>query len=160
MNYLVSGVSPTRMGNAHPNIAPYAAYPTADGWLILAVGNDGQFRRFCTVVGLDDLPDDPRFSTNPARVANRDELTTRVTEATQSFHRDDLLARLEAEGVPAGPINTVAQAFADPQVVHRGMALSIPREGGAAIPGVRTPIRFSEADLVLDRPAPPLPKGD
>ena len=89
--------------------------------------------------------------------AFRDELTARVTEATQRFHRDDLLARLEAAGVPAGPINTVAQAFADPQVRHRQMALTIEREGGA-VPGVRTPIRFSDADLVLDRPAPPLPR--
>jgi crotonobetainyl-CoA:carnitine CoA-transferase CaiB-like acyl-CoA transferase len=158
MNYLVSGVAPTRLGNAHPNIAPYAAYPTADGWLILAVGNDGQFRRFCAIAGLDDMADDPRFATNPARVANRDALTARITEATRRFSRDTLLARLEAEGVPAGPINTVAQAFADPQIVHRGMALSIPREGGTAVPGVRTPIRFSDADLALDKAAPPLPK--
>jgi crotonobetainyl-CoA:carnitine CoA-transferase CaiB-like acyl-CoA transferase len=159
MNYLVSGTAPTRMGNAHPNIAPYAAYPTADGWLILAVGNDGQFRRFCTIAGLDDMPDDPRFATNPARVANREELTERVTAATRRFRRDDLLARLEAEGVPAGPINSVAQAFADPQVIHRGIALSIPRADGAPVPGVRTPIRFSQADLALDRPAPALPRG-
>ncbi|HEU4961934.1 MAG TPA: CaiB/BaiF CoA-transferase family protein [Sphingomonas sp.] len=158
MNYLVSGVSPTRLGNAHPNIAPYAAFPTADGWFILAVGNDAQFRRFCAVAGLDDLAEDERFATNPARVANRDDLTARIAQATQRFARDDLLARLEAEGVPAGPINTVAQAFADPQVIHRGMALSIPREGGDSVPGVRTPIRFSDADLVLDRPAPQLPR--
>ena len=159
MNYLDSGDSPTRMGNAHPNIAPYAAFPTADGWFILAVGNDGQFRRFCAVAGLDDMPDDPRFATNPARVATRADLTARVTEATGRFTRDALLARLEAEGVPAGPINTVAEAFADPQVIHRGMALSIEREGGAPVPGVRTPIRFSNADLALDRPAPALPRG-
>ncbi|MGN6279675.1 MAG: CaiB/BaiF CoA transferase family protein [Sphingomonas sp.] len=157
MNYLVSGVSPTRLGNAHPNIAPYAAFPTADGWFILAVGNDSQFRRFCAIVGLDDMAQDPRFATNPSRVANRDDLTECVTEATQRFHRDDLLARLEAAGVPAGPINTVAQAFADPQVIHRGMALDIVRDGGASVPGVRMPIRFSDADLVLDRPAPALP---
>jgi crotonobetainyl-CoA:carnitine CoA-transferase CaiB-like acyl-CoA transferase len=159
MNYLVSGVAPTRLGNAHPNIAPYAAFPTADGWFILAVGNDAQFRRFCAIAGLDDMAGDPRFATNPARVANRDDLTARVTEATQRFRRDELLARLEAEGVPAGPINTVAEAFADPQAIHRGMALSLTREDGAPVPGVRTPIRFSDADLVLDRPAPVLPKG-
>ncbi len=153
MNYLVSGVSPTRLGNAHPNIAPYAAFPTADGWFILAVGNDAQFRRFCAVAGLDDMAQDPRFTTNPARVANRETLTERIAEATQHFARDDLLARLEAEGVPAGPINTVAEAFADPQVIHRGMALALARDGGT-IPGVRTPIRFSDADLVLDKPAP------
>ncbi|HVI98800.1 MAG TPA: CaiB/BaiF CoA-transferase family protein [Sphingomonas sp.] len=155
MNYLVSGISPTRLGNAHPNIAPYAAFPTADGWFILAVGNDAQFRRFCAVAGLDDLAQDPRFATNPARVANRETLTERIIEATQRFARDDLLARLEGEGVPAGPINTVAEAFADPQVIHRNMALALDRDG-ETIPGVRTPIRFSDADLVLDRPAPPL----
>ncbi|MCM8731716.1 CaiB/BaiF CoA transferase family protein [Hephaestia sp. GCM10023244] len=158
MNYLVSGVAPTRLGNAHPNIAPYAAYPTADGWLILAVGNDSQFRRFCAVVGLSDMPDDPRFATNPARVAHRDALTTRVTQAMARFPRDALLARLEAEGVPAGPINTVAEAFADPQVIARGMALAIARDDGTTVPGVRTPIRFSDADLVLNQPAPPLPR--
>ena len=159
MNFLVSGVSPTRLGNAHPNIAPYAAFPTADGWLILAVGNDAQFRRFCAVVRLDDMADDPRFATNPARVANREVLTARVEAATATLQRDDLLAKLEAAGVPAGPINTVAQAFADPQVVHRGLALSIARADGSTVPGVRTPIRFSDADLALDRPAPPLLRG-
>jgi len=157
MNYLVSGISPTRLGNAHPNIAPYAAFPTSDGWFILAVGNDAQFRRFCAIAGLDDMAEDPRFATNPARVANRDALTARVTAATQRFARDDLLSRLEAAGVPAGPINTVAEAFADPQIVHRGMALDIARESGGNVPGVRTPIRFSDADLSLDRPAPALP---
>ena len=159
MNYLVSGVAPTRLGNAHPNIAPYAAYPTNDGWFILAVGNDAQFQRFCAIVGLDDMPNDQRFATNAARVANREQLTTRLTEATRRFDRDDLLARLEAAGVPAGPINTVAEAFADPQVIHREMALSLPREGGGSVPGVRTPIRFSDADLELNRPAPPLSKA-
>jgi crotonobetainyl-CoA:carnitine CoA-transferase CaiB-like acyl-CoA transferase len=109
------------------------------------------------VVGLGDLPDDPRFATNPARIANRDELTTRVEHATSGFQRDDLLATLEDAGVPAGPINTVAQTFADPQVVHRGMALSIARPGDTPVPGVRTPIRFSDAELVLDCAAPRLP---
>ena len=105
------------------------------------------------------MADDPRFATNPARVANREVLTARVEAATATLQRDDLLAKLEAAGVPAGPINTVAQAFADRQVVHRGMALSIPRADGSTVPGVRTPIRFSDADLALDRPAPPLPRG-
>jgi len=154
LNYLVSGRSPTRMGNAHPNIAPYAVFPTADGWFILAVGNDGQFRRFCELVGI--APDE-RFATNEGRVAHRDALTGIVADATRGWNRDPLLAALEQAGVPAGPINNVAQAFADPQVVHRAMALAIDRgDGLPPVPGVRTPIRFSDAELALDRPSPRL----
>ena len=157
MNYLVSGVSPTRLGNAHPNIAPYAAFPTADGWFILAVGNDAQFQRFCTVAGIDDAAADRRFATNEARVEHRAELTERITRATERFQRDTLLQQLEAAGVPAGPINTVAQAFADPQILHRGMTIALDRTNDT-VPGVRTPIRFSDADLALGQPAPPLPR--
>jgi crotonobetainyl-CoA:carnitine CoA-transferase CaiB-like acyl-CoA transferase len=152
MNYLASGKSPTRLGNAHPNIAPYEAFPTKDGWFILAVGNDGQFRRFCQVVGLD--ADDPRFKTNPDRVAYRAALSPMIAASTRHWERDALLARLQEAQVPAGPINSVAQAFADPQIKHRQMAISMP--GG--IPGIRTPIKFSDADLVLDKPAPKLGK--
>ncbi|MDA5194187.1 CaiB/BaiF CoA transferase family protein [Govanella unica] len=159
MNYLVSGTAPTRLGNAHPNISPYEVLPTADGWFILAVGNDTQFRRFCGIVGLDDLGADPRFATNPDRVTNRTELTPLIAAACKLWHRDPLLARLEAEGVPAGPINSVAQAFADPQVQHRGMAIEIPREDGSMVPGIRTPIRFSDASLSLDRASPLLGSG-
>lgn len=154
LNYLVSGQSPTRMGNAHPNIAPYAVFPTADGWFILAVGNDSQFRRFCDLTGI--APDE-RFASNADRVANRDALTKLIDDATRKWDRDPLLAALEQAGIPAGPINNVAQAFADPQVVHRAMALSLDRgDAMPPVPGVRTPIRFSDAELVLDRPAPKL----
>lgn len=157
MNYLASSVSTTRLGNAHPNIAPYEVFPTADGWFILAVGNDAQFKRFCAIVGLGALSHDPRFATNPDRVAYRVSLGALIGEATRQWQRDPLLAALEAEGIPAGPINTVEQAFADPQVCHRGMRLRMTRlEDGAAIPGIRTPIRFSEVALNLDRPSPPL----
>ncbi len=156
MNWFASGVSPTRVGNAHANIAPYAVFPCADGWFILAVGNDAQFRRFCEALGHDALRDDPRFATNAGRVAFRDVLTEGIEAATRTIPRDTLLAKLEAVGVPAGPINSVAQAFADPQVVARGMAITGARPDGSTVPGLRTPIRFSEADLAIGRAAPML----
>jgi crotonobetainyl-CoA:carnitine CoA-transferase CaiB-like acyl-CoA transferase len=156
LNYLSSSESPTRMGNRHPNIAPYEALPVADGWFILAVGNDRQFGRFCELVGLDDMADDVRFATNAARVEYRDELTAQISEATRQWQRDELLAALEDTRVPAGPINTVEQAFADPQARFREMQLLLDRASGDAVPGIRTPIRFSDADLVLDKASPQL----
>ncbi len=159
MNWFASGVSPTRVGNAHANIAPYAVFPCADGWFILAVGNDAQFRRFCDALGRDALRDDPRFATNAGRVAFREILTAGIEAATRTIPRDALLAKLEAVGVPAGPINDVAQAFADPQVVARGMAIAGARPDGSTIPGLRTPIRFSDADLATGRAAPMLGDG-
>ncbi len=156
LNYLSSGESPTRMGNRHPNIAPYEALPVADGWFILAVGNDRQFRRFCELVGLDGMADDERFATNAARVEYRDELTAQISEATRQWKRDELLAALEDTRVPAGPINTVEQAFADPQTRFREMQLLLDRASGEPVPGIRTPIRFSDADLDLGAPSPEL----
>ncbi|WP_380873946.1 CoA transferase [Sphingomonas sp. DBB INV C78] len=156
LNYLVSGTAPTRLGNAHPNIAPYEVFPTSDGWFILAVGNDGQFRRFCEIAG---IAEDARFASNAERVAHRADLSALVGAATKRWERDALLAKLEEAGVPAGPINTVAQAFADPQILHRQMALAMDRgDGTPLIPGVRTPIRFSDAELALGTPSPALPK--
>ncbi len=160
LNFLASGAAPRRLGNAHPNIAPYAVFPTSDGWFILAVGNDGQFRKFCAAVSDAAMAEDPRFATNPLRVANRAALTERVTEATRRFSRAAILALCERESVPAGPINTVADAFADPQVLARGMAVSLEREGAAAAPGVRLPIRMSGADLAPTRAAPGLGAHD
>lgn len=158
MNYLVSGKDPHRLGNAHPNIAPYEAFPTQDGWIILAVGNDSQFGRLCHVIGLEALAEDARFRGNPDRVKHRSALSALITGALQSWQRDALLERLESAGVPAGPINSVAQAFDDPQIRHRGMKIMLNGEDGAAIPGIRTPIRFSDAELALGRPAPKLGK--
>ena len=158
MNWFASGVSPTRVGNAHMNVCPYAVFPCADGWFILAVGNDGQYRRFCAAVGLP--ADDPRYATNALRLEHREPLFAAIEAATRAFPQADLLARLEAAGVPAGPINTVAQAFADPQVVARAMRIDAARPDGSTVPGVRTPIRFSEAALVTDRAAPMLGSGD
>jgi len=159
MNFFVSGVTPPRLGNAHLNVSPYAVFPTSDGWFILAVGNDGQFVRFCDALGLDGLKADQRFATNAGRLDHREPLFAAIREATSQYERDALLATLEAVGVPAGPINSVAQAFADPQVVHRGMALTLDRDG-MALPGLRTPIKFSDSSLALDRAAPMLGQDD
>ncbi|MBY0421201.1 MAG: CoA transferase [Parvularculaceae bacterium] len=156
LNFLVSGEAPRRLGNAHPNIAPYAAFPTSDGWFILAVGNDGQFRKFAAAAGDMGLADDPRFATNPSRVAHRAALSERVAALTRRFTRAEILALCEREGVPAGPINTVADAFADPQIRAREMAVLLPREGAPPAPGVRLPIRMTGADLSPTVAAPGL----
>ncbi|GLS88731.1 CoA transferase [Cypionkella aquatica] len=151
MNYLVSGTPPGMMGNAHPNLAPYAVFDCADGWIILATGNDGQYRRLCAILDLADMAEAADFATNADRIANRAEMTARITAATKRWSKADLLAACEAEGVPAGPINSLDEVFADPQVLAR--QLQIAPEG---LPGVRSPMTFSGADLSLDRPAPKL----
>lgn len=156
MNYLVSGISPRRIGNAHPNIAPYEVLPTADGWFILAVGNDDQFRRCC---GPLEIPPDTRFTSNAARVAARTELSELIAARTRRWNRDALLAALEALGVPAGPINAVGEALADPQIVARGMVMALDDDEGRIIPGLRLPIRFSDAELAPPRPSPRLGSG-
>lgn len=151
LNYLTSGRVPGLMGNAHPNLAPYAVFDCKDGWLILATGNDGQYQRLCRILGLEDMATAPEFLTNADRIANREEMTRRITEATKRWAKSDLLAACEAEGVPAGPINSLDEVFADPQVVAR--KLQIAPEG---LPGLRSPMSFSGADLALGRPAPRL----
>ncbi|MDK1491858.1 CaiB/BaiF CoA-transferase family protein [Sinorhizobium sp. 7-81] len=158
LNFLVSGKAPRRLGNAHPNIAPYQVFPTADGHLIVAVGNDRQFVKFCDVLGRPELATDPRYLTNAGRVHHRDSLTPDLAAETAKFTRDALLAKLEAMGVPGGPINTVADVFADPQILHRQMRVDTPHAGAAAgtSPGVRTPLRFSGASLSLERGVPRL----
>ena len=149
MNYLVSGVSPHRIGMSHPNIMPYDGFQTADGWIIVAVGNDAQFARFSALV---DLPANPAWSTNAGRVADKAALHHAIAAQLRDWERDPLLADLEEQGIPAGPINTVAQALADPQVAARGMVLDL----GDGLKGLRTPIRFSEAELTPGRRAPQL----
>ena len=151
MNYLTTGAAPQRMGNAHPNLAPYAVFDCADGWLILATGNDGQYQRLCSILGLDDMASAAEFQTNADRVQNRDALTARLTAATRTWTKADLLAACEAAGVPAGPINDLGEVFADPQIVARKMQIA-----PDGVPGVRSPFRFSGADLALDLPAPRL----
>jgi crotonobetainyl-CoA:carnitine CoA-transferase CaiB-like acyl-CoA transferase len=152
MNYLVSGTSPKRMGNAHPNIAPYQTLPVADGHIIVAVGNDSQFQAFCRVLNAPEIAADPCYATNPLRVGHRAALTAALTAHTLRFNRDTLLAALSAVGVPGGPINTVADVFADPQVVARGMLLSL--TGG--IPGIASPIVMDGERLVADGASPRL----
>ena len=158
LNYFVSGKAPKRLGNAHPNIVPYQVFPASDGHLIIAVGNDGQFRRLCAVLGLPELADNPRYATNAARVAARSDLVPILTAETSTRARDDLLAALEGEGVPAGPINSVEDVFNDKQVLHRDMKDDLPATGveGGSVASVRTPIRFRNGTLVLDRAAPAL----
>ncbi len=158
LNYLVSGNVPRRLGNAHPNIVPYQVFPVADGHVMLAVGNDSQFRRFCEVVGHPECVTDPRYQSNAARVDHRAELVPAITSWLQAWTRDELLARLAEVGVPAGPINAVSDVFADPQIQHRAMRVDLdaPALEGGQVPTVRTPIVFSDAALALGRPAPRL----
>ncbi len=156
MNYLASGTSPRRLGNAHPNIVPYQEFPTRDGHLVVAVGNDGQFRQFVGVLGAPDLADRPEFATNAQRVTNRGALIEQLKALTQRFTRDDLLIQLEKSGVPAGPINTVADVFSDPQVVHRGMRIELTRDEGAPVPSVRTPIMMSGSPPIYAQASPGL----
>jgi len=155
MNYLVSGRAPVRLGNAHPNISPYEVVPTADGYLILAVGNDGQFRRLCTILGLV-IGDDENFATNKARVANRDAVRRIVSTETLKWQKADLLKACEDNAVPAGAINTIEEMFADPQIAARGLRIDLPDAAGTVIPGVRTPVVLSETPLRYERPSPRL----
>lgn len=155
MNYLATGVSPKRLGNAHPNIVPYQDFPSADGNFILAVGNDGQFRKFCEVAGIASLADDPRFVTNRARVAHRAELIPLLRQATVFKTTAQWIEQLEKAGVPCGPINDLQQVFADPQVQARGLRLDLPNALGSSTPQVASPLRLS-ATPVAYRSAPPL----
>ncbi|GAA4771816.1 CaiB/BaiF CoA-transferase family protein [Stakelama sediminis] len=154
LNWMASGQVPHRMGNGHSNLVPYQAFAASDGALIIAVGNDAQFRKLCAILDLD-LASDPRFATNPARVANRDTLIPLLEQAIEPLRKADLAAALEAEGVPAGPINTVAEVFADPQVTARGMQIA---PGG--LPGVASPIVIDGERMVSDRPSPPRAAND
>lgn len=149
MNYLATGVTPKRMGNAHVNIVPYQVFPVADGHVIIACGNDRQYAAFCNVLGCDELVEDPRFVGNAERIENRDVLIRLLTEALSGWSRAQILAALEEVGVPAGPINSVEEALNDPQVLSRG--LRIEPEG---VPGLRTPIVFSRSELKLEKASP------
>ena len=155
MNYLTTGVAPQRLGNAHPNIVPYQDFPTADGDFILTVGNDSQFRKFAEVAGRPEWADDPRFATNTLRVANRSVLVPLLRQATVFKTTAEWVAQLEAVGVPCGPINDLAQVFADPQVQARGLAMQLPHALAGLVPQVASPIRLSETPVEY-RNAPPL----
>jgi crotonobetainyl-CoA:carnitine CoA-transferase CaiB-like acyl-CoA transferase len=158
LNYLVSGNVPKRIGNAHPNIVPYQVFPVADGHIIIATGNDGQFAKLCTVLGEPKLAAEAAYRSNADRLANRAELIGKLSALTRRMSRADLLAKLEGVGVPAGPINTLEQVFADPHVKHRGMRLDRPSAAAkdGTIPGVRTPIIIDGAPMAAERSAPRL----
>jgi crotonobetainyl-CoA:carnitine CoA-transferase CaiB-like acyl-CoA transferase len=158
LNYLVSGIVPNRQGNSHPNIAPYQVFPVADGHIIIATGNDSQFVKLCGVLAARELAKEPQYRDNTGRLAHREELVGRLTELTRRIKSADLLAKLEAVGVPAGPINDLGQVFADPQVIHRGMQLELPSQAakGGKIPGVRTPIMIGGRLMAAGHPSPRL----
>ncbi|WP_457968724.1 CoA transferase [Pseudomonas sp. R4-84] len=155
MNYLTTGSAPKRLGNAHPNIVPYQDFPTADGDFILTVGNDGQFRKFAEVAGQPQWADDPRFATNKMRVANRAALIPLIRQATVFKTTSEWVVQLEQAGVPCGPINDLAQVFADPQVQARGLAIELPHLLAGTVPQVASPIRLSDTPIEY-RNAPPL----
>jgi crotonobetainyl-CoA:carnitine CoA-transferase CaiB-like acyl-CoA transferase len=156
MNYFVSGQSPTRLGNAHPNIAPYQVFETADGHLVLAVGNDGQFRSFCTAAGLSDVSADPRFATNKDRVAHRSALTGAIAPAMRRDTTAGWISRLESAGVPCGPINTIGEVFTDPHVQARHVRQTMTRSDGIEVALVASPLRLSQTPPRADHAPPPL----
>ena len=150
MNYLATGTPPNRRGNNHPNIVPYCAVSTSDGYIILAVGNDEQFKNFNKIFDAEWYRKD-KFKTNPARLENRDELLNLIEEKTINFSSNDLLIECEKYGVPAGPINTLEDVFNDPQILHRGMKIDLD-----GVPSVKNPIIFSDMEMSYDSPSPNL----
>ncbi|SEQ00626.1 CaiB/BaiF CoA transferase family protein [Thalassovita taeanensis] len=155
MNYFATGTPPGRTGNYHPNLTPYQVFDCADGHIIIATGNDGQYHRLCTLLGLDWMAQAPEYLTNADRVANRAAMIDLLMAATRQRTKADLLTGCEANGIPAGPINDMADVFADPQVTARG--LRIDPEG---VPGIRAPFRFSEAELNLACASPKLGRNN
>jgi len=156
--YLVSGTPPRRLGNSHATVVPYGVFPTSDGYMIIAVGNDGQYRNLCKVLDREEFADDPRFRANSDRVTNRALLIELLHAETKKHPRAHLFAELEKAGVPVGPINDIADAFANPQVRHRKVRVDLAEAGagGVTIPGVRTPITLSETPLRYEHPSPRL----
>jgi crotonobetainyl-CoA:carnitine CoA-transferase CaiB-like acyl-CoA transferase len=155
MNYLATGNSPRRLGNAHPNIVPYQAFQTADGYIILAVGNDAQFERFCDLAEVPEIAADKRFRKNSDRVGHRETLVPQIAAIMQSKTSADWLEQLNARGIPCGPINDLEQVFADPQVQHRGLQLELEHPVAGKVASVANPIRLSQTPIEYDQ-APPL----
>lgn len=149
MTYFATGQNPPRMGNAHAQVSAYGVFPTLDGPVVLAPANDALFRKLLTLLGRDDLLAEDRYATNAARIAHRGEVDAIIADATSGWTRADLLAACAVAGVPAGPINQLDEVFADPQVKARGMAIA-----PDGVPGLRSPLRFSDAELALDSPSP------
>jgi crotonobetainyl-CoA:carnitine CoA-transferase CaiB-like acyl-CoA transferase len=155
MNYLVNGVVPKRQGNAHANIVPYQVFRSSDGHLVLAVGNDRQFAKFCDIAGCPELAKDERFATNANRVRNRQILVPMLEEVLLQRTTAQWVAPLEAAGVPSGPINNIAQTFEHPQVKHRKMKVDLPHPQSGTVPSVANPIKFSATPIAYGS-APPL----
>lgn len=156
-NFFVSGKAPTRMGNAHPNLAPYQPFPCTDGMVVIAVGNDGQFRALAQALGAPGLGDDPRFLTNALRIEHRAVLTAELSALTAGHTMHGLMAALESAGVPCGPVNTIDQVFAEPQAKHRGLEVEQARPDlSAPVRTVASPIRMSKTPVSYDRPPPGL----
>lgn len=154
LNYLTTGVAPQRLGNAHPNIVPYQAFPTADGDMIIAVGNDGQFAKLCAVIDHAEWATDERFATNAARVANRDTLVPLLRQATVMRTTSEWVGALEQAGVPCGPINDIAAVFANEQVQARGLQHDMPHPLAGTVPQVASPMRLSETPVTYRQPPP------
>ena len=159
MNYLVTGVAPQRLGNSHPNIVPYQVFATSDGYIIVAVGNETQFARMCEVIRRPDLASDERFATNAARVNHRGEIVAILHGIFVTRTMRDWLDALERVGVPCGPINTIADVFADPQVQARGLRIDLPHPAIGTVPSVANPIKYS-ATPISYRSAPPMLGAD
>jgi crotonobetainyl-CoA:carnitine CoA-transferase CaiB-like acyl-CoA transferase len=155
MNYLISGKVPQRAGNMHPNVQPQDVFACRDGKIVLAIGNEGQYRKLCEALDRPDLASDDRFSTNAARLLNRDELLTLIREVLVLHDREHWVARLAAVGVPCAPINDIREVFSDEQIRHRQMRLDLPHPLSGSVPQVASPMRFKEAPVEYDR-APPL----
>ncbi|ESQ86353.1 CoA transferase [Asticcacaulis sp. AC466] len=158
-NYLVSGKSPSRLGNAHPNIAPYQVFRVKDGHVIVAVGNDGQFRKFCVALDAGDILLNPDYQTNAQRVGQRARLQAELEPYLASWTRAGLLALLEDHGVPAGPINRIEDVFNDPQIVHRGLRLDLTAPDGSRVAGVASPIVINGERMSALSPSPMLGTG-
>ena len=161
MNYLIGGAAPARLGNGHPNIVPYQVFKTEDGHIMVTIGNDAQFQRFCEYAGCGELSADERFATNGGRVANRDALIPLLEPVFLTKPSAEWLSELEARSIGCGPINTVDQVFADPHVIDRGMVVNMAHQalGGGAAPLVASPLRFSETPVSY-RHAPPVLGAD
>ena len=158
LNFLASGKVPGRIGNAHPNIVPYQVFPVADGFIIIATGNDSQYQKLCGVLGAPELAKHPNYADNKSRLANRADIVDKLSALTAKFKMQDLADKLEAVGVPAGPINNLDSVFDDPHIKHRGMKLDIPSDHakGGTIPGIRTPIMLDGKPMDSGNPAPRL----
>ena len=153
-NFLIGGAPPKRMGNAHPNIVPYQTFHTLDGDMILAVGNDNQFRKFCVAAGIPEVAEDPRFLDNIGRTANRQACVDALAVAIKQKTTAEWVALLEPIGVPCGPINRLDEVYADPQVQHRGMKIEVPHPLSGVVPLVANPIKYSRTPISYDAPPP------